>query len=56
MKSFKQFSQNMDQGYDWGTDKAANHAAAITPGQSKTKRPVTKHYIEIMGKRKRIVK
>ena len=54
----EQFSQSMDQAYDWGTDKAVNHAVAITPNQKSDRKckPLTKHFIEIMGKRKKLVK
>lgn len=38
MKSFKEFTQNSNGGYDWGTTKAAKYAEKITPGQGEKKR------------------
>lgn len=42
MKSFKEFTQSMTGGYDWGTTKAAKHALKLTPGQDKKRSYTTK--------------
>jgi hypothetical protein len=37
VKSFKEFSQSTDAGYDWGTDKAKNYACDLMPYQDRPK-------------------